>query len=673
VADGQDPTGQSYPFKSGYQVPEIVTVAVKRLDEALHHHQWFVRNFERQERAYKGILHATAQAARWRHTMHPPYAFNMIETIVANTVEMGLGFQWQPQPKPGLSTQDAQALMAQTSVVRDLIRHEEMFDHMDAKQRPLFLCDSIGGRGVGKTYWNWSQESVKRQGVVMTTIHGPNDEVLGQVPIITEVEAEEVIYDNSTTEIIDPRDFIMHESAKALQPREPGGAQYCFQRSWYSMEQLKHLESIGFLTNVDYLSETRDQSSEYNNREKELWRINRTKDLIEVIEYWYYYNGAVWRMIFGNRQVQLRAPEKNPFWHGKYPFFIASSAPNLFSTVGTSDMELISQLQEMIWELMNQRLDNLELVNNAIMLIRQDVDDYEAFEYYPGAQWPVDDPKQVVPLTPPYQVATISLEAEELLKGDLQNVSSAVPLAGGNDSGATTAQTATGASLIMSAAQKRLTAKKWQAQLGLIDEAQLRLSNCQQFLNGNRLLHTLGPNGKLIFTEISPIDVQGDFIAMLKAVNESDNRQERRAEAQSLLQLLQGVYPMSYASGQPIDMHAVVMYVLEQWGLETEGEAFFLPPTTPDPQTTALLFGDAPRTQVRLTGALAAGSEQGAETGQGELGSPPAPGGGNNLGTTAATATDAASPSATGGLSMSPAVMLQRAQALAGSAKGRVG
>jgi hypothetical protein len=55
-------------------------------------------------------------------------------------------------------------------------------------------------------------------------------------------------------------------------------------------------------------------------------------------------------------------------------------------------MELIEQLQEILWELMNQRLDNVELINNAIMLIRTDVDDPDAFEHYPGARWPVDAP-----------------------------------------------------------------------------------------------------------------------------------------------------------------------------------------------------------------------------------------------------------------------------------------
>jgi hypothetical protein len=50
-------------------------------------------------------------------------------------------------------------------------------------------------------------------------------------------------------------------------------------------------------------------------------------------------------------------------------------------------------------------------------------------------------------------------------------------------------------------------------------------------------------------------------------------------------------------------------------------------------------------------------------------GAPGAPSG-PNMGTTADTAVDASSPSATGGLSMSPQMFLQRAMALSGGAQG---
>jgi hypothetical protein len=243
------------------------------------------------------------------------------------------------------------------------------------------------------------------------------------------------------------------------------------------------LEASGFFSNVDELKDSRDfTSSEYTDREKSVFQANRRKDLIEVLEYWKLEKGVVKRAYVGNRTVLLRDIEDNPFWHGNYPFVVCSSMPQPFSTIGMSDIELIQEIQEMLWEIGNQRLDNTELVNNAVYLIRNDVQDPDAFEFYPGARWPVEDTGQVQALQPPYQLIQATLETEALLKGDLQNVTQSAPFAGGTQTSTVDQTTATGASIVMNAAQQALAAKKYQAQQALRQEAQMRLKNCQQFI-----------------------------------------------------------------------------------------------------------------------------------------------------------------------------------------------
>jgi hypothetical protein len=74
-----------------------------------------VRHYERGERAYRGVLSVASQAAKWRHKYHPPYAFNLIETIIGNTVEMGLSLNVRPAPKIGLDQHSAQQLLDQTA------------------------------------------------------------------------------------------------------------------------------------------------------------------------------------------------------------------------------------------------------------------------------------------------------------------------------------------------------------------------------------------------------------------------------------------------------------------------------------------------------------------------------------------------------------------------------
>lgn len=622
-----------------YVPPPIVQEIVKRWDEAKGHHDLFVRAYERRERAYRGILNSRSEAAKWRHKHTPMYAFNLIETIVSNTIEMGLRFDVRPAPHFNVGLDEATRMLGQAEVVGDLLRHEHRVDEMDYKQRPLFLSAAIGGVGIGKSYWNYTEGAVRRQGVKMESVEDDEGNVVLEVPVISEIVEEGVLRDHSTFEVVDPRDFVLHESAKDLQPWEPGGAQHLFHRCWYSFEQLKMMERAGFVQNVDLLKESLDFSDEYQDREKQLWEVNRTKDLIEVLEYWCMKDGVVKRALVGNRVILLRDLEASPFWHGGYPFTLSSSMPQLFTWRGMSDVELIEHLQDILWEIGNQTLDNLELINNAITLIRSDVEDPDAFEYYPGARWPVESTDQVEWLVPPYQLAEMTLRHMALVKGDLQNVTSAAPFASGAETATVDQKTATGASIVMSAAQQRLIAKKYQQQQGLKREAWMRLKNCQQFVTDKKLVHIVGPDGALSFREVEPLQIQGEYVVELEPMGESQMRQERRAEAMQLGQVLIQMAPMAAAAGVPMNVREVIGWMLKKWNIEDWERFFSIQPAS---------LGVA-----------------GATTGGG--GAPSAPTTTEpNMGITAETAVDATKPSATGGLSMSPGLMLQRALSMSG-------
>jgi len=79
-------------------------------------------------------------------------------------------------------------------------------------------------------------------------------------------------------------------------------------------------------------------------------------------------------------------------------------------------------------------------------------------------------------------------------------------------------------------------------------------------------------------------------------------------------------------------------------------------------------FSKQPAAMGAQAGLPGAGSGPGDPSGA--PGAPAPPGGGPNLGTTSETAVDASKPSASGGLSMSPQVFMQRAAALSGGAQG---
>lgn len=639
----------AYNATAGLGDEQLVGEITQRVTDAQHTHDYFVRLYEKRERAYRGVKERI-QREKWNHTYRPPYAFNLLETVIASQTEMGLRFDCRPSPHALQTPDEAQHMLAMAEDVSDLIRHEDRLDDMDSKQRPLYLTEGIGGVGIGKTYWNYSTGSRYRQAVQDVPVYGPNEQVLGTVPTIVEIEEEGILRDHSTTEVIDPRDFIWHESATNLDPLAPGGAQHLTHRCWYSYEQLLVLQLHGFISNVEKLKETRDFTDQYRDRETEVFNVNRTKDLIEVLEHWWFEDGQIWYAWVGNKTVLLMPKTKNPFWHQGYPFFTVSSMPQFRSMYGTSTIELIADLQDVLWELGNQRLDNVELINNAIYLIRSDVDDPDAYQHYPGARWEVDDTQQVEALIPPYQIAEISLSAEAQIKQDLQTVTAAAPFAGGTSTGVGN-ETATGASIVMNAAQQQLALRKHNAQLGLQKQANMRLKNCQQFLTGKRLVQVLGQEGAAAFKEIDVLAIQGDYLVELTPMSESEMRQERRAEATNFAQLMIGFAPIAAAAGVPLDVKQVITWFAKKWDIEYPEQFFSASPAS--------------------MGAVQAlqGSGEGAPTAPGPGAAAP-PGGGPNLGVTAASAVDASKPSATGGLSMSPQMFLQRAQALAGGARG---
>ena len=621
-----------------------VTQVVRRLDACKKHHDYFVRRYERLERAYRGIVNPEGKLAKggWRNVITPPYAFQLIETVVANTVEENMRLACRPAPKPQQDLQEIMDSLHHAEASEDLIRSEWRTDDMDDKQRPLFLSEAICGMGIGTTRWAYSKGPVQKQTVKQEPVYDPHtEELLGHVPVIEMTESQEVIRDHSTFEVIDPRDFMLHESAKVLQPWRPGGAQYVLHRCWYSMAQLYEMERGGYVKDIDKLIESRDQSTEYSDRETALWNINRTKDLIEVIEQWEYAGGRILRTMVANRTVLISPTEVTPFIHGEYPFVIANAMPQLFTLQGMSTVELVEKLQEMLWTLQSQRLDNIELINNAILLIRADIDDPEAFEWFPGARWPVQSPTDVESFVPPYQLASLTLEAENMLKGDLQNVTSAAPFAGGVQS-SMDQTTATGVSIVMNNAQKAMQARKYQAMKAIAHEATQRFKNVQQFMGDKRLVYILGQNGVPLFKEIDPVNIQGEFSFEWTAGSDSMMRQERRAEAMQWLQVISGMAPLLAASQTPTDLKELILWAAKKWDID-DAERF---------------FSAAPAPQV---------AEQGGGSGGGATppGSPETPGDAN-LGVTSSTAVDASSPSATGGMSMSPSVFAQRALAMGG-------
>lgn len=598
----------------------------------------FITNVDRQYRSYRGVLEQRSQAAKWTNKQHPAYVFQSIETIVANLLDPAP--KWRLRALPVSSTPDAIQTMRDGALANErLLNHQLSCDHFAEKQRVIDLQCLIAGLTVTKQRWNYRTGTVRRRVPDQQEVHDDYGNVIGTVPIMRETSSEETLADDPTCDPVDVRDFIPHEGAISL-----AKCQRVTHRLWYTFDELKQLEKMGLYENVDELNASKDQTQQAGlyNRESDLFSVDKTKGMIEVLEQWRVdptAPGGMRVVSVGNKNVLLR-DRPTPFYFDylehQYPFMVCSGTPDLFRIAGISEVEMMAEIQEMLWTLVNQRLDSTQLINNAIIMVDENTEDPDSFEFAPGARWLVSHPDQVKMFAPDIAIVDVSLQAEALLKGDLQNVTGGMPFMSGTQTQSVDQNTATGVSIVTNLAQRRLAAKKQQFTWAKRRIGEQWCALNQQFITEPRLVPTIGVRGAADFLEVRPDLLQGRYFFETELAEESLIQQQQRAEAQAKLQtaLSAAQYFAAIPGQRALNLEAFMDDYLDAFGVD-EKDRYYAPETASQP---------IPQAQP---------GQQGQEAQQG------AP-----QGVTAASASDALSPSNVE--SMSPAVFTQRQGAMLG-------
>lgn len=486
----------------------------------------------------------------WRSQLHPPYLFQVVETLVAGLMDPNP--MWKVTPRPRMaSLEEAVATSEGAKALQALLAYQRDLDGFALKQRTHRLQGLIAGATAWKTYWAYEEEPHERM------IQQVNE--LGQ--LVTEpVNENRVVRDDPCVDVVDMRDFIWHEAATNIQ-----SAQRVTHRIWMTFEQLKQLEKSGYYKNVDQLKESRDFSSEkLANRENDLFQRDRTKGLVEVLEHWC--DGGDRVVTIANRTVMLR-DKPNPFRHGQYPFIVCSPIPDLFQLAGISTVELVEQLQEMVWTLTNQRLDNLELINNLVLVADEAIADKEQIMLAPGHVMFANHKDAVHGLELPTFPAQVSLEAEAIIKNDIQNIPGASPALMGQSG--PQEQTATEVSLLTNLAQRRLALQKYQFETADTQVGEQWIELNRQFLTEERYISIVGQDGEEGWQLIDPSTfAEYKWKIDLSQLDESLIRQERKAEEQAKLQVLLQAAPVFAAIGQPLNLVAALEDYLRANGVE---------------------------------------------------------------------------------------------------------
>lgn len=611
--------------------PEPVAIVNAALNGSKKFKDRLEKDHQEAYRAYRGILDLRSKAATWENKQAPPYVFQIIDTIVG-----GHDFDTQQlkgKPRSRRMSREAavslkEAARYQSEVVRDQFSGDQARKKIDTHA----LQASTGRISFSRLYWRTVDREVTRLRTVdLAEEYELVEPLLAQKP----TPVVERVHDDPTMEPIDLRDCWWPEGARTLEE-----ADWFIQRSWLSKDAIERLVKVGVYKreDVDRMEEASEHSSGnagMEDWEQELYNISRTKDMFEVHEYW---TGERFITV-GNREVLLR-DEDNPFWHKRKPFLAVQLRPELFSLMGVSDVELLKDLQEMVWSLANQRLDNLELVNNAIIMLREDIMDKDSFVWGPREQWEVPDKDAVTMWTPDVTAAQVSMPAEQALRGDMQNVTGAMPFVGGTDSGMDQ-ETATGVSIVTQLAQQRVTRRRQRMIDHYSEVAEFFSELNRQFIRGEFELEVDGPGGEEDFIIVTPEHLAPMVEFEYPPADESMMREQRQAAATARFQLFVNAAPVFAELGTPLNPRAFLDDYLEAFDV-TNTDAYILSPDQagqllPDPAGQA---GGAPPPQSQVAGGPA----------------PP------NLGVTNSQAADANNPA--DAINLSPQLALNRARAL---------
>ncbi len=282
---------------------DTVGRVLRDYDEDSVPHKQVVTTADKLYRAYRGFMDDRSGAAQWKSKLHPSYAFEVIEVLTANVVDARPGAKVTPQAR--MSQPDALNALAEGAKANELLLNVQYEQEKFALKQMHFAKQGlITGLTVAKTHWAYSERDQHKwvsQPLYVDDI-GTVAHTLGQAA------SRQVVMDDPVTEIVDIRDWVPHQAASSLE-----NCLRVTHRVWMSYDEIKRHEQAGVFgaeaggESVDGLKESKDFKAEVSARDQTLFKTDRTKDKIEVLEMWRREPDGSLRVVsIGNRKVLLR-------------------------------------------------------------------------------------------------------------------------------------------------------------------------------------------------------------------------------------------------------------------------------------------------------------------------------------------------------------------------------
>lgn len=508
---------------------ELIERFTKCHAAAYKKHERRVQHYVECDDAYNAVLKRTDD--QWQSDLHPPYALQIVELLESNLVDSQPRAKVIPtQPK---DEEGAKILEAIINQQRNKIEY--------GRKVRLFVKQGLI-RGITAAKIPWVEEWTKtKQRTFERTLGGVVQNVK---------DTSQPLMQQPGFVPIDMKDFWWEAAATSIED-----AEYVFFRTY---ETLRSLKAAGIYENLDDVTSAGTPGDTYGNPQK-------SKNRVEIIEWWRREGNEVYLTVIANRTTIIRN-ECSPFWHGQLPFVVATPIPQIFKMEGKGVVEIIADIQAALWEMQNHRIDNTRFMSNAAVFVDPNTENQD-FRMAPGSVLRVR-PTDVQAWTPNTSILAPSVQAEEMLKGDLSNLSGAVSYLSGSSDTQIDQNTATGISIIQNMATKRIMLMREQFNYALRRAGNQWIALNQQLLPQNVAIRIDGEAGQYSWKAFNAAEIQGAYEYTIEDATESLIRQEKRAEALTKSNFFLNNYALLQQAGITLNVARILEDVSEAFDEE---------------------------------------------------------------------------------------------------------
>lgn len=470
----------------------------------------------------------------WQSDVRIPYIAEQIFTLLPRLVDPNFKVDLIPQQfgTPRLSLRAGERVLD-----RDL-----WLDKWTSKQAQLMLINSFVGYAWTKTTWLFEEKrrTVRaRPEEMVPAPWGPGKPAV--------YDKTMVVNDRPVNSICHPYDIMHDPAGTTVESCKWIAHRYFCSVSEVRKKARRKMDDGSFAGVYDNTDQVRGGLKERMHelpRDIPQWILSRMhgSDMCEVIEVWSRENDRLYTVV--NREVVLR-DVRLPFWHCDLPFSCAMTQPDVLRLKGLDEVTLLRSLQQMLWLIENQKLDNTRLSMDMVLLIRDTVENHDHLLLAPGAKWRVPNPSSdVVPLQLP-QPQLASTGDIESLRGRLQAITGLTYLTGGDASAMGVNQnTASGLMAIQEEGNRRVDFR-----LGLVSEL-CYTRVCDQFLQlrqqfqTDEVMITMGRDQEMI--RVPPDLIAPKMWARSRALTDTLSKTLKQQNANTAITALTG------ALGTPI-------------------------------------------------------------------------------------------------------------------------